>query len=516
MNQSRDLVEIGQAIPALVAEARARRVPLAVLFAAIATALLLAGLLWPRSYVSSTTILVQEDNIIQPLMEGRAVPTSVTDRARIAREVIFGQRILDEILAEGGWVGEDTAPMARDLLKERLKERTRVSTSGPNLISIVYRDDDPVRAYRITARYAELFIAESLAAKERESREAYEFIASRVAEYHAKLVRAEENLKLYRAENQDARPGSQADVETRVTQLRGNIETARTALSELQMREAALVAQLSGEAQVSMAQTRETQTHARLMELRTELDGLLLNYTDAHPDVVRVRHQIEDLQAELARLAALGEQPGAASGSAGLVAANPLFHSLRGDLAQVRSDIAALRARVSENDSLLDSELERGRRVADSEAALAELTRDYEVNRDIYQDLLRRRENARVSMNLDAERRGLTFTVQEPAALPLRPTGLRFMHFAAAGMAAGIGLPLVLVFLLVRLDPRVRSPRQLVESLGGVPLLASIPHQRSERERRRDRWRSAFAVSLCVAVVAAYGTAAWMRLSQIG
>lgn len=516
MNQSRDLAEIGQAIPALLAEARARRLPLVVVFAVLALALLLAGVLWPRSYVSSTTILVQEDNIIQPLMEGRAVPTSVADRARIAREVIFGQRIMDEVLAGGGWVGPDTPPMERDLLKERLKERTRVSSSGPNLISISYRDDDPVRAYKITGRFAELFISESLAAKERESREAYEFIASRVAEYHGKLVQAEENLKQYRAENQDARPGSQADVEARVTQLRGNIETARTALSELQMREAALVAQLSGEAQVSMVQNRETQTHARLLELRTELDGLLLNYTDAHPDVVRVRHQIEDLQAELSRLAAQGTQPDGAANGAATVTANPLFHSLRGDLAQVRSDIAALRARVSENDALLDSELERGRRVADSEAALAELTRDYEVNRDIYQDLLRRRENARVSMNLDAERRGLTITVQEPASLPLRPTGLRFMHFAAAGMAVGIGLPLVLVFLLVRLDPRVRSPRQLAESLGGVPLLASIPLQRSDRERRRDRWRSAFAVALFAAVVAAYATVAWMRLNQIG
>ena len=48
-------------------------------------------------------------------------------------------------------------------------------------------------------------------------------------------------------------------------------------------------------------------------------------------------------------------------------------------------------------------ELDRSRRIAASESALAELTRDYEVNRDIYQDLLKRRENARVSMNLDAE-----------------------------------------------------------------------------------------------------------------
>src|SRR5690606_21256826 len=118
-----------------------------------------------------------------------------------------------------------------------------------------------------------------------------------------------------------------------------------------------------------------------------------------------------------------------AAGAAGreLVTSNPLYQQLRSDQARVRSDMAALRARISESEQLLENELERGRRVADSEAALAELTRDYEVNRDIYQDLLRRRENARVSMSLDAEQRGLTFRVQESAALPLQPTGLRML-----------------------------------------------------------------------------------------
>ena len=56
-------------------------------------------------------------------------------------------------------------------------------------------------------------------------------------------------------------------------------------------------------------------------------------------------------------------------------------------------------------ESMLNEELHRSGRIADSESALAELTRDYEVNRDIYQDLLRRRENARVSMELDREKR---------------------------------------------------------------------------------------------------------------
>ena len=141
---------------------------------------------------------------------------------------------------------------------------------------------------------------------------------------------------------------------------------------------------------------------------------------------------------------------------------------------------------MSVSETLLQSELERSRRIADTANTLSELTRDYEVNRDIYQDLLKRREHARVSMNLDAEHRGLTFNIQEPASLPLRPLGLRFLHFTAAGLAAGIALPLALLFGLVRWDPRVRSAGR-IEQLTGLPVLATVPTLVNSADRRRGR-----------------------------
>jgi hypothetical protein len=172
--------------------------------------------------------------------------------------------------------------------------------------------------------------------------------------------------------------------------------------------------------------------------------------------------------------------------------------------------MAALRARINENDGLLEAELDRGRRVADSEASLAELTRDYEVNRDIYQDLLRRRENARVSMSLDAEQRGLTFRIQETAALPLQPTGLRLMHFAAAGLGLGLAVPIGLLFALLQIDPRARSAQALAQTLP-VPVLVSIPELRTKVDRRRMFLKLGVAVLVVVGVLLLY---AWAAVSR--
>src|SRR3546814_8340712 len=113
---------------------------------------------------------------------------------------------------------------------------------------------------------------------------------------------------------------------------------------------------------------------------------------------------------------------------------NPLYQELRSQLSQAQRDIAATRSRMGAAESMLDDEMARSRGIAASEGALAELNRDYDVNREIYQDMLRRREHARVSMGLDQEKRGLTLRVQDPPTIPLRPTGLRFMHIAVAGL----------------------------------------------------------------------------------
>jgi len=90
-----------------------------------------------------------------------------------------------------------------------------------------------------------------------------------------------------------------------------------------------------------------------------------------------------------------------------------------------------------------------------------------------------------VSMGLDQENRGLTLRVQDPAIMPVRPSGLRFMHIAAAGMMLAIGVPLGLLFLIARFDPRVRSPRLFARE-ARYALLTTIPTYYTPRERRRN------------------------------
>ncbi|MBA2079834.1 XrtA system polysaccharide chain length determinant [Rhodanobacter sp. PCA2] len=497
-------VSIQSLLPVLLEEGRRRRVALALVFAAIMLAALVLGLLWPKKYEASTTILVQESNIIAPLMKGAATPTGTTNRADIARAVILSQKVLDKVLAEGGWLASHPNPVELDRITNGIKSRTQVRFSRDNLLTISYHDSDPARTYKVTRLFGQLFISESLASKQRESRDAFEFINSQVEAYKRKLTGAEDKLKVYRENNVDARPGTEAATAARINELRAQVENTRMDVMEKRSQEASLAAQLSGESAVSAVQTTASLYQAQLADLQAQLDKLLLTYTNDYPDVVRVRHQMQDLQQQLAQAERSRQNPGGRSPSLGGNAQfNPLYQQIKSQLADLRGQIAAGTARMNASQAMLASELERSRRIAGSENATAELTRDYDVNRDVYQDLLKRRENARVSMDLDANQQGLTFAVQNPALMPLIPTGLRFLHFAVAGTLLGLALPLGLLFGVARFDPRVRSAEQL-ERLTGLPVLATVPYYATPQDKRREQLRNLMLATILAVVAVSY------------
>lgn len=462
------------------------------------------ALSWPAKFTSSTTVFVEERNIIEPLMQGAAVATGVTDRARIASEVVHGRRVMHRLIEDLGWYGSGLPDAEKDRLTDRLKERIKISNVGrAGLIRIEYTDADPIRAYTATKRMAELFIEESHEAKLRESQAAYEFISKQADEYHAKLQTAEQQLKEFRTTNVDVGPAGGAGVVNRIETIRARIDQGAQELREAEIRKASLERQLSGEAESASALSREGQNRTRISELRSQLETLRLSYHDTHPDVVRIRHQIDDLQKEIetessARPAGGTAQASGSSQAREIVMHNPLYQQLRQELSQTKTLIDTLTARIQEARRQFNMEVERGRQAHGGEATLAELTRDYEVNRNLYQDLSRRRESARVSMNLDKERQGLRFRLQEEASVPLAPSGFKASHIVIAGLALSIVIPLGLMYLLIQFDSRVRMPQTLAKH-AGVTVFATIPHfwvSKEESVLRKELAWGAGALSL--------------------
>src|SRR5262249_54416409 len=183
---------------------------------------------------------------------------------------------------------------------------------------------------------------------------------------------------------------------------------------------------------------------------------------------------------------------------------NPVYQQLRRELSQNQLAVEALKQRIGDSQLRLQQEIARGRLLHMGDARQADLTRDYQVNRDIFQDLLRRRENARVSMNLDVERQGPTLKIQEPATLPLAPSGLNFWHFVAGGILLGVLIPVGLLTARLNIDPRIRISNAIAAQ-HKVAVVAVVPHMWAPRDLKALRLE---ITALLFAVAGTVGTSA--------
>lgn len=504
-------------LPLAYREFRRYVLPLATIFAVIALFFLAWGVVNPPTYKSSATVLVQDNSPVVPLMEGRAAAPNDAARATITREVLFGRRVMEDVLKAGGWLEGDPSPLQKERLINGIigrtdivvTERTQVRSTDPklSLVKITYSDSDPQRAHAVTKRFSEALIEQVLQSKARASQSAYEFIDAQVEKYQIALAEADKKLRAYRSVNPDALPGVDADVASRIGELRRAVDNATMDLADVGAQEGAVMSALSREGPLTTV-SRATQANIQVATLQAELDRLQLSYTDQHPDVVRVRNQIRDAQSQARGRTGATVMPGSAP------SVNPVYTQLRAQLAEVRRQGAAAASRVATAQALLREELERSQTILDSQGTVASLTRAQDVNREMYEDLLARRENARVSMSLDADGRSLGFQIQEPASVPLQATGLRLTHFAMAGIVLAVAVPLLLLSMLVKHDPRVRSPLQ-IEHMAGLPVLGTVPlyvtHHQSEERARRSR----LATILFVCVLLIYAVVYILKVADI-
>lgn len=505
---------LDQIIKQVFREMASRKALMVAIFSISSLLILGLGFIWPSKYQSSTTIFVDEQNIIKPLVESITATSKLKDRAKIARELLQGRQILDKVALQEGFITNDTNPLKVDEVIKNLRQNILVKNVGSNLIQIVYTDNDPTVSFRVAKGFANVFIAETISTKKKDSREAYTFIDTQVKNYHDQLKESELRLKQFLANNVD---GSQADSSRRMTDVRAELQKTELELKQSYTIKQSLEDQLSREKRVISRESPEEKLYKKqIEEFEKQLDTLRLSYLDTHPDIVSLKIKVDETKSALIRQQSQNQRRKEAAEARGEVleldsrSKNRLYEQLRSDLAKVKTKIVSLGVKRDSLTRLLSQETSRMQRVHDHEATLSELRRDTDINRDIYNELIKRREHARVSMHLDMAGQGLALKVQEPARIPLSPSGLKLIHFMIGGLLVGILLPFAFIISYVLLDPRVRSANALYEHID-LPVMASIPQMRTPLARRLSRVGTVRAVFCVVISLLVYFSICWLK-----
>jgi len=233
----------------------------------------------------------------------------------------------------------------------------------------------------------------------------------------------------------------------------------------------------------------------RLRYLRMELVRLKSTLTDKHPDVIKVRKEIAELEERLGQ----GEDPSATAARierlkaerARIVAASGPEHP---DAVRIAGEIESLQARQAEAKLAVERPdnpeyVNLKKQLAATETRLRALTRDYESSKTRYNEVANRLAQARAVQAMDASEKDLRFTIVEPAQLPDKPEKPRRALIVLAGflcsLLAGLGIGAV----LEGLDPSVKSIDD-VHRITKLPVLSVIPYVTLQGERHAGRTAS--------------------------
>ena len=104
----------------------------------------------------------------------------------------------------------------------------------------------------------------------------------------------------------------------------------------------------------------------------------------------------------------------------------------------------------------------------------------------IYENLLGKKEDSRISANLERQQVGEQFKILDPARLPERPYSPNRIRMALVGLGLGLGLGLGVAGVLEYRDTSLRTEDEIVKMLV-LPVVAAIPVMSAIAERRRHR-----------------------------
>jgi polysaccharide chain length determinant protein (PEP-CTERM system associated) len=472
----------------------------------------------PARYKSETLILVVPQRVpesyvrstITAGIEGRlqTITQQILSRTRLER-VMQEFNLYADVRAKGG-AEEALARMRGDISIDLARTPGRKDEDTSFAVSFVARDPDT--AMRVTQRLASLYIDENLRDREVLADGTNDFLESQLSDARSRLVAHERRLELYRREHEGELP-SQMQTNLQVVQ---NTQMQLQALSDSLSRDSdrrlvveRLIADQSSTAlgvadaaAGDRAAGGDATSPALLQQLddaRRELQSLELRLLKPqHPDVIQARRRVERLELEVSRPPRPAQETRVATG-ADLARQNRLSE-MRTELENLNRSMAAKEAQQQQLRDTLAEYNKRIEAVPTRESELVALTRDYQTLQNTYTSLLAKREDSKISAELERRQVGEQFKVLDPASLPLHPfSPNRLLIYASSiiGLFIGVGIALWFEYQ----DLSLRSEAEALRTLA-LPVLAMFPVIVTRAEIRRRRLMmslGATGVLLCTA-----------------
>jgi len=450
----------------------------------------------PKYYKSSILILVEEEKPVNPLATKEMTYISPTGQPPTLAEQLktLTERILSypHLLVLAKTLDLDkgiTDQVAYEKLLMGMRKRSDVRMRSPDVFQISYEDKNPVASRDVVRTLIKIFIDENKSKKTGQAQTAIKFAEEQAQLYKKKLEESEKALFEFRAQYPMQLPGATLDYNvSMLTNYQTSLTTIQMNIKEAQNKIDLTKKQLSGREPVII--TSETidlnpavsRLNSRLQELQSRRDDLMAKQPDS-PDIASSQVEIEDVREQLR----LETEKLVGSDTAQTA---PLFYKrLEQKLKDAQKEVDELKAREKNLQNLVKEYEKRIETLPEQERKLALLTRDTEVNQNIYKMLVLKVEENKLAA-AEVEEKGTKYTILDDARIPLKPSKPEILLIGIVALVLGILSGFGCVFLTEFADHSFRGVEDAkaflkFEILGGIAAIVDRNEIMARKAKQR-------------------------------
>lgn len=502
---------------------RRRRQITKVAFGVFAVAALLAVFM-PAVYRSTAKLLIEQQEVPTDL-----VPSTVTgymnQRIRVIETRVLTPAHLTAIAEKAELYPKERADKREQAIATKMRRNIKIETLNANVtdprsgaasmatiaFNVSYDAHSPETAQKVAHELALLFANESRAVRTQKAERASGFLGEEEQKLGRHVAELEAKLAAYKEKNSGRLPELMNLNMQMLERTQHELEESERQIYNLEERRLQLQSQLG-----LVEPHTGNSPGGRLRQVQTEYLSASSVYSPDHPDVVRLKRELDALrkqtgiggnrgvledrykktQAELAEArdkyapdhpdvvklekslesitGQLGRAPADPSGFA-IKPDNPAYVSMQNQLDTVALNLKAFheqRARAREKLADYESRVVQTPRVEQEGLALQ---REYESAVKKYREVKANLMGADLSLELERDQRGERYSILEAPELPESPEQPNRKAFLLLGLVLGLGSGIGYASIAEYMDRTVRGPVAVAGVLRAPPL-AVIPY----------------------------------------
>ena len=459
----------------------------------------------PDVYTSQTLILVDPQQVPERFVN-TTISGDIGNRLNTLSQQILSATRLNTIIERLNLYAEQKKRLVHEevinMMRADITVKAATNLAGrANLqaFTIAYSGQDPRLVAQVTNELASLFIEENLKARERMATGTSEFIQNQLEEARKKLEVQEAQLSDFKLKHLGEMPEQQQANLQILGQLQARLQGVNDTLNRAEQQRSYLQALLTSERNSTSPQNEQegmidekvspAQKPTGPSPEELQLAALLSRYGENHPDVQRLKRQIEEVrqvrereEQQVAQVPGTTKPEEKAPSPATASTNSPVLNQLKaieGEISQRKEEQKHLTETLTSYQAKVES-------VPIREQQITSLVRDYSISKDYYQQLLEKNLSAETATQLEMRQKGERFTILDSAQIPEKPSWPNRPMIITVGSLAGLALGLAAALSTQLLGITITSSEQVAAAIG-VPVLGTIPILRTRTDRRRRR-----------------------------